>query len=71
MVLVKQANNNDVNWFEEDTTEIELLLDEDLDDVDAPDSVMMEARDMLNRLQNKSHRRGKPERSLRRTQAWS
>jgi hypothetical protein len=51
-----------------------LLLDEmNLDDEDSlpTDTVLMEAKDMLNRLQNKSHRRGKPERSLRRTQAWT
>ena len=61
--------NDGANWYDLEESEYDLLLDEKT--TETAESVLLEAREMLHRLENKSHRRGKPERTLRRTQAWS
>jgi hypothetical protein len=63
-----KLHNDGANWYDLEETEYEMLMDENTDDT--AESVLLEAREMLHRLENKSHRRGKPERTLRRTQAW-
>lgn len=68
MALGMLKNHNDL-WSSLDDAEYELLLDEA--DVATAESVLLEAREMLHRLEIKSHRRDKPERSLRRTEAWT
>jgi hypothetical protein len=64
-----KLHNDGANWYDFDDTQYDMLLDED--DTDTAESVLLEAREMMSRLENKSHRRGKPERTLRRSQAWT
>jgi hypothetical protein len=57
---------HDDNWDALDDA-YEFMMDDDT----VAEGVLLEARDMMHRIENKLHRRGKPERTLRKGQAWT